>query len=62
MERSWGTVIANVSPDMFLTKICMVSTGSGDTDLEIGVEETILMVLCGVRDGVGEDETMSWRL
>jgi hypothetical protein len=28
---------------MFLTKICMVSMGSGDTERETEVEETILM-------------------
>jgi len=28
-----------VSPEMFLTKICMVSAGSGDADREIGDEE-----------------------
>lgn len=55
MDRSWGTVMANVSPDMFLTKICIVSTSSGEADLEIGDEETILIVLGGVRDRVVED-------
>jgi len=48
--------MANVSPDMFLTKICMVLTGSGEADLEIGDEETILIVLDGVRDRVIKDE------
>jgi hypothetical protein len=34
----------------------MVSMGSGEADLEIGVEETILIVLDGVRDRAVEDE------
>ena len=31
-----------LEPDMGLTKICIVSVVSGDTDREIGVEERIL--------------------
>ena len=31
-----------LSPETFLTKICIVSTGSGETDREAGDEERIL--------------------
>jgi len=43
IERSWGTVMGIVSPETFLTKICMVSAGSGDADREIGDEERMVM-------------------
>jgi hypothetical protein len=32
-----------LSPETFLTKICMVSASSGDADREIGDEERIVM-------------------
>lgn len=34
---------ALLSPETFLTKICMVSAGSGDADREIGDEERMVM-------------------
>lgn len=42
IDRSCGTVMAKVSPDMFLTNICIVSWISGEADREIGVEDLIL--------------------
>jgi len=42
MERFCGTVMAMVSPAMVLTKICMVSTASGDAEREFDVEERML--------------------
>jgi len=44
IERFSGTVMGMISPDMFLTKICMLSTGSGDTERESGEEERIMDV------------------
>lgn len=64
IERSCGTVIAIaggvswfeeeddrgslLSPETFLTKICIVNAGSGETDREAGDEERILDVCDGV--------------
>jgi len=43
IERSWGTVMGIVAPETFLTKICMVSAGSGEADREIGDEARMVM-------------------
>ena len=45
---------ALLSPDTFLTKICMVSVGSGDAEREIGDEGRMLMEVdgCGSRAAV----------
>lgn len=64
MERSCGTVkamaeyvsrksrfgggVGSLSPEMFLTKICMVSAVSGDTDRDIEVDERILSIERGL--------------
>jgi hypothetical protein len=42
MERFWGTVMAVVSPETFLTNICIVSTASSEADRDEEVEECIL--------------------
>jgi len=44
MVRVDDTVIGIVSPETFLIKICMVSVGSGETDRDDGVEESILLI------------------
>jgi len=45
-----GTVMGMISPEMFLTKICMVSTGSGETERRSGVDEGMMRTLCEVLD------------
>jgi len=55
-ERSCETVMAIVSPETFLTKICIVSTlsgSSGDTDRDMDGEERILEGFDGVVGRVG---------
>jgi len=39
-----------VSPERFLTKICMVSDNSGEADREFGAEECISNVCGDMRD------------
>jgi len=39
-----------MSPEMFLTKICMVSTSSGETERDPGEEERMLRVDLRIRD------------
>lgn len=40
-----GTVMGNVSPPRFFTKICIVEDGSGEVLRELDAEGTILKVL-----------------
>jgi len=40
--RNDETVIGIVSPETFLTNICIVSTGSGEADRDEGAEERML--------------------
>lgn len=50
MEREGVGREALLSPETFLTKICIVDAGSGETDREAGDEERILDV-CDVFEG-----------
>jgi len=42
MLKDEGTVIAIVLPETFLTKICIVSEGSGDAEREFEGDECIV--------------------
>jgi len=44
IDKCWGTLMGNVSPEMSLTNICIVDRSSGDAEREMEDEERILKI------------------